>query len=245
MFDEVGSTNTVAMTAIGRGAEDGAVFLAEGMTAGRGRLGRVWHSPPGVNIYCTVVLRPAMTPARLPLVTLMAAVATVQAVRETTGLDATIKWPNDILVKGKKAGGILTEAAVEQDRVQGVVLGIGLNVNMTRQATPVVLRRTATSLRQASGRVHDRTALLRRLLQTLDVWYGRLMRPGTHGRGEIIQAWRRRSETLGRRVRVMMPRRTVIGLAYGITEEGALVLRLDHGAEVMVTAGDVVHLRSR
>lgn len=245
LFDEVDSTNTAALAAIGRGVEDGTVFLAEGMTAGRGRLGRVWYSPSGVNIYCTVVLRPGIPPARLPLITLMAAVATVQAIRESTGLAATIKWPNDIMVKGKKAGGILTESVIERDSVRGVALGIGLNVNMTRQAMPAVLRRTATSLRQVSGHVHDRTVLLRRLLQALDHWYGRLTSPapGNVAGDGILQAWRRWTETLGRRVKVMTPRRTVTGLAHSVTAEGALILRLHNGTEEIVTAGDVVHLR--
>lgn len=248
LLEEVGSTQTVAMEAMGRGAEDGTVVLAEGMTAGRGRLGRVWYAPPGVNIYCTVILRPTLPPARLPLITLMAAVSTVQAVREVTGVEATIKWPNDILVGGLKAGGILTEAVVERDSVRGVALGIGLNVNMTRETMPQDLRETATSLREASGRAPDRmpdrmidrTVLLRRLLETLENWSDRLAAGDPR---DILQAWAKWSETLGRQVKVITPQRIVTGRAHGVTGEGALILIRDDGTEDVVTSGDVIHLR--
>lgn len=244
LLEEVGSTQTVAMEAMGRGAEDGTVVLAEGMTAGRGRLGRVWYAPPGVNIYCTVILRPALPPARLPLITLMAAVATVQAVREVTGVEAMIKWPNDLLIGGLKAGGILTESAVERDSVRGVALGIGLNVNITREQMPQDLRETATSLREATGRAPDRmidrTVLVRRLLETVEIWSDRLAAGDPR---DILQAWATWSETLGRQVKVITPQRIVTGLAQGVTGEGALILRLHNGTEEIVTAGDVVHLR--
>ncbi len=240
LLEEVGSTQTVAMEAMGRGAEDGTVVLAEGMTAGRGRLGRAWYAPPGVNIYCTVILQPALPPTRLPLITLMAAVATVQAVREVTGIEATIKWPNDILIGGLKAGGILTEVALERDSVRGVALGIGLNVNMTREQMPQDLRETATSLREASGRAVDRAAMLRRLLETLETWSDRLAAGDAR---DILQAWARWSETLGRRVKVITPQRTVTGRARGVTGEGALILVRDDGSDEVMTAGDVVHLR--
>src|SRR5581483_105763 len=156
---EIDSTQRLARDLARAGAEEGTCVVAEAQSAGRGRLGRTWHSPPGTNLYCSVVLRPPLAPAAVPA-----------AVAETTTLSAEIKWPNDVLVGGRKVAGILTELEAELERVRFVIVGIGVNLNTT--AFPAELAERATSLALASGRPVDRAAFTGRLLAALEERYG-------------------------------------------------------------------------
>lgn len=228
------STNTLAQELARRQAPEGTILVAEAQTAGRGRLGRQWLSPFGAGLYCSLILRPPLPPADLPKLTLLAAVAVVRAIREVTGIDTRIKWPNDILLAGKKVGGILTETEAEQDQVHHVVLGIGLNVN-TRDF-PEPLAAVATSL-AAGGRTWDRNQLLRRLLQVLDELYDQFL---AQDYGRILAAWRQAAATLGNWVQVRQGERCYTGLALDITADGALILREADGQQRVVVAGEIV-----
>src|SRR5581483_2965854 len=168
---EIDSTQRLARDLARAGAEEGTCVVAEAQSAGRGRLGRTWHSPPGTNLYCSVVLRPPLAPAAVPQLALVAGVAVAAAVAETTTLSAEIKWPNDVLVGGRKVAGILTELEAELERVRFVIVGIGVNLNTT--AFPAELAERATSLALASGRPVDRAAFTGRLLAALEERYGR------------------------------------------------------------------------
>lgn len=229
--DSIGSTNTRARE-LGRDGAPETVVVAERQTEGRGRLDREWASPPG-GVWLSVLLRPDRPPGAAPLYTLAAAVAVVRAV-ESVGVEATIKWPNDVLVSvddaERKLSGILTEMAGEADRIDWVVLGIGINANLDESDLPA----GATSLRALVGDV-DRRALTQRLLAELDDLHNA---PET-----VLSAWREYASTLGRRVRVETPRDTVVGEAIDVEFPGVLVVETDDGEHRRVTTGDCEHLR--
>jgi BirA family biotin operon repressor/biotin-[acetyl-CoA-carboxylase] ligase len=231
--DAIDSTNTRARELAGEGAADVAV-LADEQTGGRGRLKRAWTSPSG-GVWLSLVLRPALPPARAPLLTLAAAVAVTRAAR-AVGVDAAIKWPNDVLVPdpsvergGLKLSGILTEMEGEADRVNWVVVGMGINANVD----PDDLAPDATSLQAQVGSI-DRRAFAQDLLETFH-------HLRTHP-DEIVPAWREHAATLGQRVRVDTPGGVVEGTAVDVTEFGALVVETADGDQV-VHAGDCEHLR--
>src|SRR5574341_1708222 len=159
LLPEVTSTNTRAMEMAANGAPEGTVVIAETQTAGKGRLGRTWISPKG-NLYLSVVLRPDIPMHKAPLITLMGAVAVATAIRKVRGLATGIKWPNDILISGKKVCGLLTEMSAEQDRIRHVDLGIGVDVNMPLAELPPGVRALTTTLAEEAGGKIDRTAFL-------------------------------------------------------------------------------------
>jgi len=225
--DSVVSTNDLAVERAREGVAEGYVVLADEQTGGRGRRERVWESPSG-GVWTSVVLRPDFAPRDASLVTLAASVAVARAVEET-GVDATIKWPNDVLLDGKKLCGILVEMEANAESVSHAVVGIGLNAN----AKPDVPDASPTSLAENVGEV-DRATLTANLLAELEEAYG-------FG-DEILDEWRERSSTLGRDVRVETPNETVEGVAERIDASGALVVSTKDG-ERTVTAGDCVHLR--
>ena len=235
---EVASTNTLAMEAARQNAPDGTVVLAEAQTAGKGRLGRSWISPRG-NLFFSVVLRPDLPTHKAPLVTLMGAVAVTTGLRAAAKIPAGIKWPNDILVQGKKLCGLLTELSAEPDRVRHVVLGIGVNVNVAAASLPETVRPLSTSVAEEAGGPLDRTRLLVELLAQLDHWYGRFLADP----GSVLAAWRDLNVTLGRRVAVRGPGEEFQGVAQDIDNEGRLVVLTDEGSLRAVAAGDVTILK--
>jgi BirA family biotin operon repressor/biotin-[acetyl-CoA-carboxylase] ligase len=237
-FAEVASTNTIAMELAQKGAADGTVIIAETQTGGKGRLGRSWTSPHG-NLYVSVILRPSVPISKAPLITLMGAVAVASGVRRHCGVPAGIKWPNDILLSGKKVSGLLTEMSAEPDRIRHIVLGIGVNVNMDSSALQPDVRKISTTLATAVGKPVDRTALLRTLLAELDLWYHRFLK----GDAEVLAAWKELNVTLGHRVAVSGGGAKLEGLARGVDAEGRLILMLDDGTLQQVAAGDVTILR--
>ncbi len=236
VFPELGSTNDEARSRAEKGAADGEVVLAEAQSAGRGRRGRSWSSPPGKNVYLSVILRPDLPPARAPELTLLASVALCDQIR-AEGVDAGIKWPNDELAGGRKLAGILTELATDPERVQWVVLGMGVNVNAEPGDLPEELRPLATSLAGELGRPVARAPFVTGLLATLEGW---LDRHAAEGFGPVRAAWRERSHTLGREVRARVGEREVEGVAEDIDETGALLVRA-RGKLERVLAGDVEH----
>lgn len=240
-YEEVGSTNDVAKELADEGALHGEVVIAERQSAGRGRRGRSWSSPPRKNLYLSVVLRPDLPPARAPEVTLLAAVAVCQAVRRAGVASAAIKWPNDVLASGRKLAGVLTEMAAEVERVQWLVVGIGVNVNAAAGDFPDELRELATSLLIERGDPVPRALFAAALLTALEEW---LDRHAAEGFAPVRAAWREMSDTLGREVRVRVGSADLVGLAEDVDETGALLVRTASGLE-RVVAGDVEMLRGR
>ena len=239
-FDEVSSTNDVARELAEADAAHGEVVVAERQTAGRGRRGRPWASPPGRNLYLSAVLRPDLPPQRAPEITLVASVALCDVVRQA-GVEAGIKWPNDLLASGRKLAGILTEMASEPDRLSWVVLGVGVNLNARPEDFPPELRAEATSVAIERGQPAPRALFAAALLKALEEW---LDRHGDAGFAPVREAWRERSVTLGRTVRVSTEGRDLEGVAEDIDESGALLVRAGERLE-RVVAGDVKLLRPR
>ena len=229
-FQNLGSTMDEANHHGGAGVLDGTVVLAETQQASRGRFGRTWVSQPG-NLYFSVVFYPGLK--ALPLLSPLGGVAVVRAIAKTTGLHPRIKWPNDVLIGGKKVAGILVESVISGEEVRYAVLGIGVNVALDPEALGE-LSATATSLNAAAAREVPREELLRRLLQELDGLYLALRK------GESpIEEWRGLLDTLGCRVTATAGREFPTGIAEGVDDLGNLQLRLDDGQLVTLTTGDV------
>jgi BirA family biotin operon repressor/biotin-[acetyl-CoA-carboxylase] ligase len=239
-LEETESTSDLAKALAERGAAHGEVVIAERQTAGRGRRGRGWESPPRLNLYLSVVLRPDLPPQRAPELTLVAAVAVCDACRQA-GVDAGIKWPNDVLAGDRKVAGILTELAAEPDAVHWVVLGIGVNLNAGAEDFPPELRGLATSLRLERGEPVPRALFAAALLGQLEHW---LDRHAEEGFPAIRDAWRERSATLGREVRLEVEGGELDGVAEDLDETGALLVRCGD-RRIRVSAGDVRLLRPR
>jgi BirA family biotin operon repressor/biotin-[acetyl-CoA-carboxylase] ligase len=238
-FPNVDSTNTVAFRLAMNGAQEGEVVVVESQAAGKGRMGRRWESPPGVNIYLSIILRPPFPPNKMPLITLMTAVACAESIEEVTGVLPSIKWPNDLLIGEKKLGGILTEADLELDRINFVVVGIGINVNMPRSAFPPSIRDTATSLQEALGKQVSRVTLIQALFRRFELWYKRFK----EDRGEEIRRrWEELSQIRGKEVSVDFMGEMVQGMALEIDADGALLVQEAGGAVKRIVAGDV-HVR--
>lgn len=235
-FNEVNSTNDVAMEGGAKGLTEGLIVLSEGQSHGKGRMGRTWVSPKNVNIYVSILLRPDISPQYAPVMTMMSAISTARAITDVTGLETQIKWPNDILIEGKKVSGILTEMNAEQERINYVVLGIGINVNMKRPDFPEDLRMPATSLMECSGKKVDRLSLLCTLINTLERDYDELRNSGVMS---IFNQWRSRCNILNRRIRVCLTGGEITGVAEDFTPEGGLVIRLDGREKRVIYAGDV------
>jgi BirA family biotin operon repressor/biotin-[acetyl-CoA-carboxylase] ligase len=233
-FETLDSTNNLAKELAAREAPEGTVVIAETQTGGRGRLGREWDSPPGVGLYVSVVLRPLLPPVELPQITLSTAVAAVRAIRRVTGVAPGIKWPNDLLLNGKKLGGILTEMETESDRIRHVVTGLGLNVNNPN--FPPELAGTAISLSQALGGSFSRVDLLQAWLEEFEKVYERFV---NRGFAEILIEWKRYTITLGRAVMVRQGPRLISGQAVDVAIDGALLIHTPDGETVRVTSGEI------
>jgi BirA family transcriptional regulator, biotin operon repressor / biotin---[acetyl-CoA-carboxylase] ligase len=226
-FTCIDSTNRYLLSE--RPAVEGVVAVADEQTAGRGRHGRTWTARPGAALLVSVLLRPQMSADRLHLVTLAAAVAATDALGTVAGLDARIKWPNDIVVGDRKLAGILAEG----DGERTVVVGMGMNVRA--DAFPSALADVATAVDLVSDRPVDRVELVVAWLRAFDTQLDRT--------AAVVDAAAARSATLGRQVRVELARTQVCGLASRLTDEGFLVVLTDEGSEHVLTAGDVIHLR--
>lgn len=236
VFQETGSTNDVLDRLARDGVAEGAVVFAEAQTRGRGRLGRRWVSPPGRGLWFSVLLRPDLRPSAATQLTIAAAVALHRAVTGVTGLEAEIKWPNDLLVAGRKCAGILTELSAELDRVRHVILGLGVDVNLEAADLPPELRETTTSLRLELGRPVDRPALAARLLEELDRAYAEI-RAGRFA--ALAEVWEEACVTLGRPVVVDLGPHRIEGRAEALDADGALLVRTEHGHLERVVGGDV------
>ena len=231
--EEMTSTNTVLKKAAQEGAARGTLALCETQTSGKGRLGRAWQSPKGQGVWCSLLLRPLLKPGKAPLITLCAALAMARAVEKETGLAPQIKWPNDVVLDGKKICGILLEMAGDLDRVEYVVVGTGLNVG--GRAYPQELQGKAGSLEEALGRPVNRARILESYLAFMEEAVEQVEQSGFQGIGE---AYRARSCTLNRLVNVTGGM-NFQGVAVDLDEEGALMVRREDGTICRVLAGDV------
>lgn len=234
-FYDTSSTNNEAKRLAADDAVEGTIVVSEAQTLGRGRLNRGWFSPPGGGVWVSVILRPPFPPQEAPKCTLMAAVATVEAIREASGLNCGIKWPNDILWQGRKLVGILTEMSAEMDAINFVVLGIGINVSLQERDFPEELRNIGASVSMGAEREVSRVEVLQKLLERLEYWYQVVKQEGFE---PVLEAWRRESVTLGQPVRVLAGEETYDGVAEELAEDGSLLVRTENGLR-RVLAGDV------
>ena len=254
LFDQIDSTNRVGMQMGSEGYPGGILILAEEQTMGRGRLNRVWHSPKGVNLYLSLLIRPHLPQRDFPLFSLATAVALVNAIQSDTGFSCVVKWPNDILFEDKKIAGILLDSGGPSGRSESVtvahhkmshssrgylVVGIGINVNWEKEEIPDDIN--ATSLKIISGHPVDRNDLIRAILEALAAQFS-LLEHG--GKGLCIQALSDVCATLTKPVVVHTPHESTQGIAEKILENGELLLRLPDGTKRKILLGDVTHLRS-
>lgn len=235
VFPSTDSTNRVALDMGRKGAPHGQAILAEAQTSGRGRLGRAWTSPAGKGIYLSVILRPNLDLSQVSKLTLAAAVAAAETLESAKIKNVQIKWPNDLLIKGRKVCGILTEMVAEADRVECVVLGIGINVNTAASDLPS----HATSLKLEAGKDLDRNALTAALLNNLET---RLAQVEGLAWEKTRAAWNRRSAVKGKQVKVTTLNQAVVGTAQGIDPSGALLVKTREGVK-KVYSGDVLSCR--
>jgi BirA family transcriptional regulator, biotin operon repressor / biotin---[acetyl-CoA-carboxylase] ligase len=236
IFQETTSTNDVIEKLARDGVKEGAVVFAESQTKGRGRLGRRWMSPPKGGLWFSLLLRPQLRPQEATQLTVASATALRRAIELHTGLKAEIKWPNDILVRDRKVAGILTELSAELDRIKHIILGIGVNVNLNTGDFPPELRRVATSLKAEVGKPVSRPELAVAILRELDLDYARI----TAGQfAAVADEFELHCTTITHDVVIRTGERRLRGRAESLGEDGALLLRTDHGRLERVIGGDV------
>jgi BirA family biotin operon repressor/biotin-[acetyl-CoA-carboxylase] ligase len=238
MFGEVGSTNIVLRHLAQSGAADGTLVLADSQTEGRGRFGKPWFSPPGVNLYASALLRPAITPSEVLLYATIASLAVADAI-VAEGVSAAVKWPNDVLVGGRKVAGTLAGYAVEGGRTLHVILGVGVNLNVDRAALRRALGDAAAgagSLTEAAARPIDRNVFAARFVNALEHWDAAYR---ARGPAAVLEAWRRRDGLAGHRVRVRELHREWVARATGIGEDGQLLVTDDAGIVRAVADAEV------
>lgn len=235
-FDRVDSTNSAARELARRGAPDGTLVVGEEQTGGRGRLARGWFSPAGGGVWCSLIIRPPLLPSEVAPVTLLCAVAVRRAIQKVTGLDVQIKWPNDLLLEGRKVCGILTEMSAEMEKVNYIIIGMGLNVNIKPEDFPEELRDLAGSLLAAGGREYSRCRLLQCYLEQMEELVALWMK---HGLEDILAEWKQHCLTLGRQVVVSTVRERFAGVAVDVGSQGELVVEDRQGVCRTFWAGEV------
>lgn len=235
-YDLIGSTMDIAMKLALDRACEGAVVCAEGQIRGRGRLGREWISPKYKGVYFSLILRPEIPLNQAPIITLLTAVGICQAINKMALVSASIKWPNDILVNNKKIGGILTELNAEQNRVNFIIVGIGINVNTPRSLLPP----NASSLEFETKEDFSRIELVKEILRDIEYFYLLFKKKGAQ---PIIEKWRQLSFLTGERVEVACQKKKLTGVVLDIDSDGSLLIREDSGFIKRLTAGDIIRLR--
>jgi BirA family biotin operon repressor/biotin-[acetyl-CoA-carboxylase] ligase len=237
VFHETSSTNDVIEKFARDGAKEGVVVFAESQTRGRGRLGRKWLSPAGKGLWFSVLLRPKLRPQAATQLTIAAATAVLRALRAETGIRATIKWPNDILVAGRKLVGILTEMSAELDQIKYITLGIGVDVNLSAAELPADLRKLATSVKIETAEHWNRAELAATILRELDADYARVV----NGQfAELADEWESQCSTIGENVVIHQGDHRVQGRAEALDDDGALLVRTQHGRLERIIGGDVM-----
>ncbi|GBC81642.1 Bifunctional ligase/repressor BirA [bacterium HR10] len=237
-YDSVTSTNDVARELAEAGAEEGTTVVAAEQTAGRGRYARRWHSPKGEGLYHSIILRPTIPPARAPLLGAVAAVALAETLREEYGVAADIKWPNDVMIGGRKVAGILMELEADEDRVRYIILGVGVNINQV--SFPEEIADAATSVRRETGMTYDPEGFRRRFFARLQQWYEVWK---TMGEARVLERYMALSSYVrGQWVNVLCGDRRVRGRTCGLTPAGALLVETEGGGIEAILAGDVTKL---
>ncbi|HEY8394651.1 MAG TPA: biotin--[acetyl-CoA-carboxylase] ligase [Thermaerobacter sp.] len=237
---EAGSTNDLARRMAETGAAEGTVVIADRQTAGRGRMRRFWWSPPG-GLWMSVILRPRLLPAQLPVLTLAVAVAVAEAVEIVAGRPVGLKWPNDVEIDGRKVAGILLEMVAQADGAEYVIAGIGVNLEVRADSIPDELRDRVTWLAREAAEPVTRNRLAAAILERLEDHYVALHAAGPD---PVLAAWRARATVLGEQVRVVLPTGEVTGIAIDVDRDGALILDVPGAGRQRVLAGDVQRVRT-
>ncbi|RDI43016.1 biotin--[acetyl-CoA-carboxylase] ligase [Falsibacillus pallidus] len=215
---------------------EGTLVIAEEQTSGRGRMTRSWHSPKYSGIWMSIILRPNLPPQQAPQFTLLAAVAVVQALEEVCGLNPEIKWPNDILINGKKVTGILTELQAESDKINSIIIGIGMNVNSKQEDFPEELQKIATSVAIEKGKIVSRSSIIQKILEKLELYYHLYMEKGF---GPIKLLWEGYAISIGREIIARTITGTIEGKAIGITNDGVLKIEDSSGRIHEIYSADI------
>lgn len=239
-YKSLESTNTVGAELAHKGWRDGTVIIADEQTSGKGRLGRTWISPSGKNLYMSILLTPSISPRDATILTLMSSVACCNALRRLLSIPVSIKWPNDLMVNGRKIAGILTEIKADMDKIAYAVIGVGININLDIEYLPEEVRGIATSVKRETGEQCSRTAVALEVLREFEKWYDNLLK---NGKKDILSQWRDCSSTIGRKVKVTMENKVFKGIAEEIDDEGLLILKLPDGSYMKVDAGDITMMR--
>jgi BirA family transcriptional regulator, biotin operon repressor / biotin---[acetyl-CoA-carboxylase] ligase len=236
-FEEtVDSTQKIALRLAYDGCSEGTVVIAEEQKMGRGRMARTWHSPKYTGVWMSIVLRPNLPPQKAPQLTLITAVAVVQAIEELTSLVPEIKWPNDILINGKKTTGILTELQAESDRINSVIIGIGMNVNQEQEEFPEELQHIATSLLIEEGKKINRANLIRSIFTKLEHLYDLYLQKGFY---PIKLLWESYAVSIGKMITARTLQGSIYGKAIGITEDGVLLIEDESGELHHIYSADI------
>ena len=239
-FPKTGSTNDEAYQLGAAGSPEGTVVIADSQTKGKGRLQRVWHSPPGSNIYTSIILRPNCKPDQAPQISIAAGVAVAEIINEYCPGHVQLKWPNDVLLNKKKVCGILAQMKTSSNRIDFVVLGIGINVNIGYNQLPPDIRTIATSLAIETGREISRMELIIGLYENLAKWYKQLMQRGF---GTIKEKWLNLAPMIRQNVQVMFHNEVISGKALGLDDDGSLIILTVNNETVKVSAGDATILK--
>ncbi len=241
VYDRVSSTNELAMALAAK--DDlwpNTVIIADSQDKGKGRLGRQWISPPGRNIYMSLAFKPRLETRDATMLTLLAAVACGHAIRKISGLPVSIKWPNDLVISGKKLGGILTEIRADIDKINVAVVGIGINVNMVKEDFKEEIRPIATSIKKESKNDCQRNEMIIEILRQFEHFYCILIKKG---KAPLLEQWKILSSTLGKSVKVVLGDETLVGLAEDIDDNGMLILKMASGLRRQISSGDITLLR--
>lgn len=234
-YDETDSTNNRAKDSGEKNGAHGTLFIADKQSAGKGRRGRVWESPPGKSIYMTILLRPEITPDKAPMLTLVMGLSAAEGIRKVSGVEAEIKWPNDIVMNKKKVCGILTEMATEMEYVNYVVIGVGINVN--QKYFPEEIKETATSLYEETGNVYRRSELIAAVLKRFEKNYETFLEAGDLS--GIRKAYDSILVNRGQEVKILEPGNEYTAVAEGINKNGELIVMLPDGRRKNIFAGEV------
>ncbi|MBF0186675.1 MAG: biotin--[acetyl-CoA-carboxylase] ligase [Magnetococcales bacterium] len=233
------STNTLAMEAARDGASEGTLFVADRQTQGRGRMQRRWEAPAGSNLTFSLILRPKLQPQQVPVITLMTGVAVLEALHDHKLKDIRLKWPNDLLIHGKKICGILSEMSLQGSHVSAVIIGVGININALPEAFPKPLSEQLTSLRHQRGVEVARGDILAAVLKRFELWYGSLLQEGV---SPIREAWLKHGPAVGSRVKLSSRHGDREACFNDLDQDGFLVVECTDGSRERILAGDVTPL---
>ncbi len=235
-LESVESTQKIAHRLAQENAPEGTLVIAEEQVSGRGRMARSWHSPKGTGIWMSLLLRPSLPPQKAPQFTLIAAVAIVEAIKDKCDLDVDIKWPNDLLINGKKVTGILTELQADSEQIHSLIIGMGINVNQSAEDFSDDIREIATSLHIESEKTFSRAGIVQEILSNLEKYYAVYIKEGFE---PIKEIWEKYAVTIGKQITARTLNKEIKGFASGITNEGVLKLIDETGETHLIYSADI------